>query len=195
MKQHLLLLVLVASMMTGCLTTSINSIFTPKDILPGDEITGKWEVDGDSVFENYLLISKSDDKRLNLTYIRQHTENSKLISIDTIEYIGNMGKIHGVLFLEFKPNPREIFYPGMMIPTYYFARVFVKNNKMNWYAISAKMLNRYLQSKEFSIKASFLEDTESLVITDNTKNIQKFLKRALKKKEIFENSNEYVKVE
>lgn len=181
--------------MAGCLTTSINSIFLPNDILPGDDLIGKWKVNDDSLFQNYLLISKSEDNRLLLKYIQHNVESGKLIEIDTVDYIGNLGRIHGVLFLEFKPYPNDLFYPGMMIPTYHFVRVSLQQNKMTWYAIPPKKLNNYIKHKEFSIQASFQEDTESMLITDNTKNIQEFLKAALLKKELFEQSSEYSKVE
>ncbi|HKK21984.1 MAG TPA: hypothetical protein VJ983_10965 [candidate division Zixibacteria bacterium] len=158
-------IVLCCAIFSGCVT-SLNPIYTDKDIVFDTSILGEWH-DPDSP-EKYAF-SQSGENEYHLVY----TDDNGVPADFTLRMV----RLDSLRFFDVFPDEPDLggneFYEMHFLPVHSFVRILSTSPTLDLATIDDEWLNKYLQTHPQEIAGQEIEG--ELVLTGQTSDLQKFL--------------------
>ena len=194
-RKSFLLIVLVISLLQGCLIKSLHPFFKNKDIKYYPELIGEW-IDQDS------LVWTIQQTKYPKGFLKEDTlVNSYLITIDEESvFTGTLFKLNGIYYLDFFPEMGKLFdgefYSWHLMPTHSLAKIeFLKGGKVQISWFNEEWLAKLFKQNKVKIsheKVEVSKDEEPYVLTASTEELQKFIIKYGDNPEIYQCDNEGV---
>jgi hypothetical protein len=179
----IVLIVIMAAMMSGCLVKSLHSFYDESDVIYKPELTGKW-LDDDS--SKWVISRFSFPKGL---FKGDSLDNSYLVEMyeDTVRpsrFNVHLFKVDGILYLDFLPVKEDSdkeFYDIHLVPAHSLARVsFDSNDRMSISWFNEEWLNKLFEENRVKISHEVIQSDETgygkqYVLTASTGELKKFI--------------------
>jgi hypothetical protein len=173
-KRALTLGILV-SLLTGCIT-SINPIYTEKDIIFQKELVGSW---ADKKSGESWNFEKFDEKY----YLLTHRENEEEASFRAV-----LVKIGNYTFLDLYPNDpssKNSLEKMHLLPVHTFSKVTLNGNNLTLEMLNPEWLEQGLLNHTIQVQHNKSPEG-SLVLTAPTEELQNFMLAHANTKEAFD---------
>lgn len=179
-----LMSVLTAMIVSGCLVVSINPWFSKEEVAQTPLIAGIW-TDTNKV-ETASFVAVPDRNGYDLTLVATG---------ETLphRYQCTLHSLGGELLMQIGPNEEGIPSPGAMLPVYMLFRIELTNTSMRIYPIERKAFESRAKTGQLSI-AEIKEssrDEEPVIITSLPEKLKTFINKNLKDKTFFSNKPVY----
>lgn len=190
--RNLFIITILALFLSGCLVLSFYPFYTEKDLFENDILTGKW-IDEDSLVWNFThpVINTNTSETVN-----KKTYNLNLADYDfkNTSYNVNLFKLEKTYFLDFyiekienqtsQPSKSDVTWWSLhLLPVHTIAKLTIVNDTLNisWFDIA------WLedQIKEKKIKIRHEKNGENILLTANTKDLQKMISKYAESEEAF----------
>ncbi len=186
MKKYALVpALLVCVVLAGCVTT-LNQIYTDKDLTFDKSILGDWQ-DADTP-ETYSL-SQSGENEYHLLYTNEEGIPA--------EFTLHLVRIDSLLFFDVFPDEPDLggneFYEIHFLPVHSFVRVVQTDPEFLLATINSDWLDDYVQEHPGQIAG---QDTEGeLVLTAQTEDLQRFLIKMASTEGAFNEPGELIRLQ
>jgi hypothetical protein len=172
-------IVIVASLIAGCVVTSVYPYYKPKDVSFDDALLGKWipaDATNASTADEFWTFEKLNDHAYKLTTVEGRTNQ-----YDAVRF-----KLGGATFLDCLPRERsEIQTPGHIL-----LRTEIVQSQLKMELLDYKWLCDLIEKNPRAVRhivvpneAGTEGDGGQIVLTADTAELQKFILKHLKTKE------------
>ena len=174
---------------TGCLPTSINPLYTDKDLVFDPALVGVWSEKEES--KETWSFEKAGEKEYKVLYTEDDGK--------TGQFEGHLLKIGDTRFLDLFPDESGIeemkrggFYKVHFLRTHSFLKVAQIEPALQLTALDLKWLREFLKTNPKAIRHEKIGegDDAQIVLTDSTPELQKFVQKLLKTAGAFGESND-----
>ncbi|MDR3458145.1 MAG: hypothetical protein P4N60_11905 [Verrucomicrobiae bacterium] len=178
----------IVALVAACVP-SVNPFYTDKDVITDSRLAGRWAED------------KDKDKGQPVTWTFSAATNSAyaVALVDdngkTGQFTGHLFKLGDGLFLDLTPtecnyatNQADIV-GNAMIPGHLLLRVGLEENKLNLAFCDPDWMKKFLEKNPSAIAHRTVDDC--VILTAETRALQKFVLKHLGKDELFSDSGEY----
>lgn len=170
-------------LMAACVP-SLNPLYTDQDLIFDTALIGAWS-DKDS--KETWEFTEADDKEYKLIYTDEDVKKG--------EFEARLLKIEGKTFMDITPIkpvfPQNDFYKGHFLATHTFVQIIQTGPKFEIAYLEPKWLKGFLDKNPGAIGHVKIED--EILLTDTSKNLQKFLLTHLNTPDAFAEPVEMVK--
>lgn len=170
--------------MSGCIVTSVQPFYLEKDVVPGTPLLGHWKSPKEA--GEHWLFEPGDQKSLKLTCISGDETN--LVSV----HLFKMGQD---LFLDMFPLKPDApgFPPG--IPSHLLLRVDQLQPTLKMATLNHDWLVKVLQERPKTVSHIIIKDGDKAdnsraVLTAETAEMQRFIRKHMKNAEAWQEANE-----
>lgn len=174
----ILLFLLIALTLSGCLVKSIHPFYKEKDVIYDPALVGYW-LDGDSSLwtVEQLKVSSVGSERAVDSYKINYFEKKDEAS----EFEVHLFKLNGQTYVDFIPF--EINVPDMtafhLLPTHSIAKIEMSRDSINLKWFNESWLAGLLENNKIRISHETIkgenDDDDSYVLTASTEELQKFI--------------------
>lgn len=193
----LISLITMALFLSACALSSLFPLYTEKDLRTDDDLIGKWLTDYDGQKE-YWVIEKLDTANNKGGFLgspgawsNYNTGKTyRLVSVeDTIEqeFALHLLELNGIQYLDFYPVNVEVnhgFLAWHMVPTHIFGKVEIKKNQLVLHFFDSDYFVKMIEQDK--IRISHVELNGRQLITAETDELQKFIKKYANRSEVFQ---------
>lgn len=163
MNEMKILFIVIILFLEGCIIPSLHPLFTKDDIVFDPILIGTWiqETDNDVSW----IFEKSEDNTYEVTI--KWSENIDKFKVHLI-------KLKQFVFLDFYPQQENVntYY---FIPTHIFFRVWIEENMLRIAILDKQWFEDIAVKNKQGIAYERLEDSNLVVFTSSTKELQKFI--------------------
>lgn len=161
------MLIALIPLMTGCFISSLNPLYTEKDLCYDLNILGEWEKDNEVwKFERKVIKNKPD------YYILSVKDSNKVSYFDAY-----MLKIKNVTYLNVSFSEKELdkpFYLATHFPTHTFLKIEIKGDKLLTYALDYELISKEIENKNLKIDYE-VSQSDDILLTAKTADLQDFV--------------------
>jgi hypothetical protein len=192
-KQNIIAIVAAAVLLAACIP-SVNPFYTDKDVIFDGQLLGRWQEKGNTNAPEIWTFEKSGDKAFKLTVLEQGK---------TGEFEAHLFKIKNEQFLDLTPSRCEFgasqadLIAYSMFPGHLLVRVPQIDTELKLSFFNFDWLYTYLTNHPGALAHHFeklgAEDSR-IVLTADTRDLQKFVLKHLGTNELFKDEGEMVRI-
>jgi hypothetical protein len=177
-KKVLAALALIFMLLAGCIP-SLHPLYTDKDRVRMDEITGTWLSDDSSTM--YRIMADSNDQRAYLLTYFELSNKGGMFQSDSshANFEVNLVRLGGSAFMDFYPGKNEeldnmnMLLAIHLIPAHTFARFRVTRDSLFIWRFDPDWLQKLFDENRIRIAHEKTDD--QIVLTASTEELQKFV--------------------
>ncbi len=186
MKKILLPLLAVAALMAACVP-SVNPFYTDKDVIIDARLAGSWQ--------------EAENKEQPATWMFESATNGAYVVVlnedkgKTGKFEGHLFKLGAELFLDLTPTECDFatnqanMVSAAMIPGHLLLRVKLEDKSLGLAFCNPDWLKKFLEKNPSAIAHRVVDG--SIILTAETRALQKFVLKHLAKDELFGDSTDY----
>jgi len=203
----LLILIILYLIQTGCFLKSVHPLINEDEGLLLDGVEGIWESDD----ERWTFINNLSNFP-DLAHLRDDTDSDVLIEqgyvilyekkyepADTAIFIGLVAEFADAYFLDlsvFSKSVNELeddsdFVDRHFYPVHTFSKITLEDGNLSLEFFASSFIKDMIESNRIRIKHERPEDSESILITASTKELQKFVEKYAQDDDAFEDAMEF----
>ena len=170
----------LAILLGGCVP-SLHPLFTDEEIIFDANLVGVWSEPNSNNPKDFWEFKPAANKKYDVIYI-----DEKGIG----KFEGRLGKIEKDTYLDFYPQdinlPGSDFYKFHLLGIHTFAKVELSKDSLKLSIMNPDNVEKLLKSDPNILKH---EETDRIVLTASTKELQTFIKKYGKDKDLFKEEN------
>lgn len=173
-KLKFLLLIIISVIFIGCPARILFPLFTEKDLVFEPSLIGSWTLEDD-----IYTFQKSDKQSYELLHYTNQT------GYDTAVFKAELGKLGKYWFLDLFPKSRALeshlnngVYTHHLILAHTISRIWFEGDSIRIATLDGEWLRKMINNKKLKVPHVYVKDKnagEQLIITANTKELQKFV--------------------
>lgn len=173
-KLKFLLLILIAFIITGCPARILFPLFTEKELIFNPSLVGRWTLEDD-----IYTFQKLGEKSYELLHYTNKT------GYDTAVFKSELGKIGKYWFLDLFPESRALeshlnngVFTHHLILAHTISRIWFEGDSIRIATLDNDWLRKIINKKKLKVPHVYIKDKnmgEQLIITANTKELQRFV--------------------
>jgi hypothetical protein len=185
MRAKELLAYLLVALLTGCVP-SLHPLYTEKELVMEEQLSGLWF--GEE--QIWKFEADENEKSYELTIIDEDLKRG--------EFIAHLVRLDNMLFLDLFPGELELqannIYKIHLLPAHTFLKVEQIKPTLKMRAMNPDELQTMLKEDPSLLKHEIIKDNR-LVLTASTKQLQQFMRKYAKQKDLFGDAVELKRVQ
>jgi len=169
LKPLVLLVILGLAAPAGACLTSLEPLYTEKDLILDPALEGQWSDGGTTLT---LTLTNTEEKSYEAVFASNPETGQK-----PQKFLAHLVKLKKVLFLDLFPQPEKNeasgFLQSHLVPFHSFARLKLEGDALELAWMDYSWFEKMIKEKKIRIAHQVLAD-DRIVVTADTKRLQKF---------------------
>jgi hypothetical protein len=169
MKKYLLVILLISLILAGCVVSSLNPLYTDKDLILLPGLEGTW-IDND---KNFWTFNKAEDNSYQMTYSRdtELKENAEVFDAHLV-------RLENQIFMDLFPREGAFrdnkgMMAGHYIPTHTISKVQLNGDNLQINMLNPEWIKEMNDERMVFIGHEQVKD--GFLLTANSSDLQKFI--------------------